>query len=62
ARRMQAGRLLPGGGARIANVVETQTLAPGLRLAVVEFAGRRVLLGLDRQGMKTLASDDRGPA
>lgn len=36
-------------------VVETTFLGPGLRLAVIEFRGREILLGCSRQGLTRLA-------
>lgn len=40
---------------RHAQVVHTLPLGPGARLLVVEFAGRRLLLGQSRAGLATLA-------
>ncbi len=36
-------------------LVETAFLAPGIRLAVVEFRGREILLGCSKQGLTRLA-------
>jgi flagellar protein FliO/FliZ len=46
---------LPGagigaGGGRHLQVVETSLVAPGMKLAVVRFHDREILLGLSRQG------------
>ena len=54
--RMQA-RLgaAPGGRARSVRVVETVMLAPGQKLAVIEFRGREILVSATRQGLTRLA-------
>ncbi|MCL9982501.1 MAG: flagellar biosynthetic protein FliO [Erythrobacter sp.] len=45
----------PGGGAgRHLQLVETSLIAPGVKLAVVRFHGREILLGLSRHGMVRL--------
>lgn len=41
--------------ARHAQVVQALPLGPGSRLIVVEFAGRRLLVGQSRAGLSTLA-------
>jgi hypothetical protein len=41
--------------ARHAQVVQALPLGPGARLLVVEFAGRRLLVGQSRAGLATLA-------
>ena len=43
------------GQAPRARLVETTFLGPGLRLAVIEFRGREILLGCSRQGLTRLA-------
>lgn len=53
-----------GGRSRSMRVVETSFLGPGLRLAVIEFRGREILLGCSKQGLTRLAeckseSDER---
>lgn len=40
---------------RHASVVQALPLGPGSRLLVVEFAGRRLLVGQSRAGLNTLA-------
>lgn len=40
---------------RAARLVETTMLAPGMRLAVVEFRGREILIGASRHGLVRLA-------
>lgn len=42
-------------GERRARLVETCFLGPGMRLAVVEFRGREILVGCSRQGLVRLA-------
>lgn len=54
ARRMQ-GRLIGGQGERIARIVETTMLSPGLKIAVIEFHGREILVSASRNGLTTLA-------
>lgn len=49
-----------GGGVRSVKLVETCILGPGLRIAVVEFRGREILLGCSRQGLVRLAESDCG--
>lgn len=44
----------PGKGARHLHLVETSLIAPGMKLAVVRFHDREILLGLSRQGMVRL--------
>lgn len=61
-RNMQ-NRLSGGaGGERSIRLVETSFLAPGIRLAVVEFKGREILLGCSRQGLTRLAETDNAAA
>jgi flagellar protein FliO/FliZ len=45
-------------GERRARLVETCFLGPGMRLAVVEFRGREILIGCSRQGLVRLAEAD----
>jgi flagellar protein FliO/FliZ len=46
---------VPGaGGARHLQLVETSLIAPGMKLAVVRFHDREILLGCTRQGMVRL--------
>jgi flagellar protein FliO/FliZ len=54
ARRMQ-GRLITGQGERIAKIVESTMLSPGLKIAVIEFHGREILVSASRTGLVTLA-------
>jgi flagellar protein FliO/FliZ len=54
ARRMQERVGTPAAG-RSVRVVETLMLSPTLRLAVIEFHGREILVSTSRQGLTTLA-------
>lgn len=49
-RKLEA-RLPKHQGERLVQVKETMMLSPGLRLAVVEFEGRRLLLSVSRSGV-----------
>lgn len=42
-------------GEKSARLVETTMLAPGMRLAVIEFHGREILVGASRHGLVRLA-------
>jgi flagellar protein FliO/FliZ len=55
AQRMQAKFGVVPGGARAVRVVETTMLSPTLKLAVLEFHGREILVSLSRQGLTRLA-------
>lgn len=58
ARRMQERVGTPAAGRsarRSVRVVETLMLSPTLRLAVIEFHGREILVSASRQGLATLA-------
>lgn len=46
---------------RHADVVQAIPLGPGARLLVVEFGGRRLLIGQSRAGIARLAEADPGP-
>ena len=47
-----------GSKAKAARLVETTFLAPGIRLAVIEFRGREILVGATKQGLVRLAESD----
>lgn len=47
--------------ARHAQVVQALPIGPGTRLIVVEFAGRRLLVGQSRAGLSTLAEATAEP-
>ena len=53
--RMPAGLKWPGEVQRHARVVQAVPLGPGSRLLVVEFGGRRLLIGQARTGLVRLA-------
>ena len=50
---------LGGQRERSVKVIETSFLGPGLRLAVIEFRGREILLGCSKQGLTRLAEHDK---
>lgn len=57
-RKAQAGlgqRLGQRSGEKAARLVECTMLSPGMRLAVVEFRGREILVGATRNGLVRLA-------
>lgn len=55
--KMVAGR----GEARAISLVQTSLIAPGLKLAVVRFHDREILIGCSRQGLVRLGeSEARG--
>lgn len=69
--RLRAGLLVPlraalppslraGDALRHARVVQALPLGPGNRLLVVEFGGRRLLLGQGRGGLVRLGEADAG--
>ncbi|MBO9622038.1 MAG: FliO/MopB family protein [Sphingomonas sp.] len=49
-RKLEA-RLPKSQGERLVQVKETMMLSPGLRLAVVEFEGRKLLVSVSRTGV-----------
>lgn len=57
-RRMQE-RIAGGDGRpRRAQVLETSFLAPGIRIAVIEFHGKEILVSASRNGLTRLAEAD----
>jgi flagellar protein FliO/FliZ len=53
----------PGaGGGRRLQLVETSLIAPGMKLAVVRFHDREILLGCTRQGLVRLSEVPAAPA
>ena len=58
-RKAQA-RMTTHQGDKAARLVECTFLAPGIRLAVIEFRGREILVGATKQGLVRLAEHDRG--
>jgi flagellar protein FliO/FliZ len=60
-KRFQPGMGLGGGKApRSILLAEVLPLGPGMRLAVVEFAGQRLLLAISRAGVTRIADDAAG--
>jgi flagellar protein FliO/FliZ len=57
-RKLEA-RLPKNQGARMVQIRETMMLAPGLRLAVVEFEGQKLLVSVSRSGV-TLVDKAQG--
>jgi flagellar protein FliO/FliZ len=45
----------PGSEGRSVRVIETQMLSPTMKLAVIEFRGREILVSISRQGLVRLA-------
>jgi len=60
-KRMQS-RLTPQGRQKAARLIETTMLSPGVRLAVIEFHGREILVGSTRHGLTRLAEAEARPA
>lgn len=54
AKRME-GRFMAGGAPKSVRIVETQMLSPTLRLAVLEFHGREILVSAGKNGLVRLA-------
>lgn len=54
AKRME-GRFMTGNAPRSVRIVETQMLSPTLRLAVLEFHGREILVSAGKNGLVRLA-------
>lgn len=55
ARRLQGQLGAPAGTTRAVRIVETTMLSPTLRLAVIEFHGREILVSASRNGLTRLA-------
>ncbi|MCX7284982.1 MAG: flagellar biosynthetic protein FliO [Novosphingobium sp.] len=61
AKRME-GRFMGGNGApRSVRIIETQMLSPTLRLAVLEFHGREILVSAGKNGLVRLAEAPARP-
>ena len=54
AQKMQGRMGTSGGQAKRFRIVETTMLSPGLKLAVIEFGGREILVSASRQGLTRL--------
>lgn len=61
-KRVQMGVPLVGGAAktRAVEMVDVLPLGPGSKLAVVEFAGQRILVAVSRNGITRIADDNQG--
>ncbi len=57
-RHLQSRLNNAGGKGRTVRLVETNLIAPGMRLAVVRFHDREILIGCTRQGMVRLSEID----
>ena len=55
ARKLQGQMGAPAGGGKAVRIVESTMLSPTLRLAVIEFHGREILVSTSRQGLTRLA-------
>jgi len=53
--RLQGRFGAPQGGTRALRIVETTMLSPTMRLAVIEFHGREILVSTSRHGLTRLA-------
>ncbi len=60
--RMQGRFGAPQGGSRAVRIVETTMLSPTMRLAVIEFHGREILVSTSRNGLTRLAEAPARPA
>ncbi len=58
-KRLQT-RMPTGQRTKAAKLVETTFLAPGVKLAVIEFRGREILVGSSRGGLVRLAEAEAG--
>ena len=55
AKKMQGQFSAPAGGSKAVRIVETTMLSPTLRLAVIEFHGREILVSTSKGGLTRLA-------
>lgn len=55
AQRMQSRFGAPQGGTKAVRIVETTMLSPTMRLCVIEFHGREILVSTSRHGLTRLA-------
>lgn len=60
AKRMES-RFIGGNAPRSVRIVETQMLSPTLRLAVLEFHGREILVSTGKNGLVRLAEAPARP-
>ncbi len=61
AQRMQGRLGAPQRGTRAVRIIETAMLSPTLRLAVIEFHGREILVSTSRAGLVRLAEAPARP-
>ena len=61
AQRMQGRLGAPQRGTKAVRIVETTMLSPTLRLAVIEFHGREILVSTSRNGLTRLAEAPARP-
>jgi flagellar protein FliO/FliZ len=59
-RKLQ-GQMTARTGPKAARLVETTLIAPGLKLVVIEFHGREILVGAGRNGLVRLAESEPLP-
>lgn len=59
--RLQGRFGAPQGGTRSVRIVETTMLSPTMRLAVIEFHGREILVSTSRHGLTRLAEAPARP-
>ena len=62
AKKMQGQFGAPSGGAKAVRIVETTMLSPTLRLAVIEFHGREILVSTSKGGLTRLAEAPARPS
>lgn len=62
AQKAQAKLGVAQGGAKRFRIVETTMLSPGLKLAVIEFGDREILVSASRQGLTRLGEAPRREA
>lgn len=62
AQRMQSRFGATPAGAKAVRIIETTMLSPTLKLAVIEFHGREILVSVSRQGLSRLAEAPARPA
>ena len=62
AQRMQSLFGAPGTGTKAVRIVEQTMISPTLKLVVIEFHGREILVSASRQGLSRLAEAPARPA
>ena len=62
AKKMQGQFGAPAAGTKAVRIVETTMLSPTLRLAVIEFHGREILVSTSKGGLTRLAEAPARPA